>query len=94
MKEQLDKISNEDEEVINQLIEEEKGFTKVIQFLKEAGKPIIGHNMFFDILFTYEKFIDQLPPTYKDFAKAWKKHFPTVYDTKCLAKHTQETDKK
>ena len=56
--------------------------------LKKAKKPIAGHNMFYDILFTYSKFIGPLPPTYKEFAKAWTTEFQGgTYDTKCLAKH-------
>lgn len=56
--------------------------------LQKAGKPIVGHNMMFDILFTYSKFIGPLPPTYKQFAKLWTQLFcGGTYDTKCLSKH-------
>ena len=60
----------------------------MIQLLRDCKKPIIGHNMMYDILFTYEKFIAPLPSTYKEFANAWTKEFKAgTFDTKCLAKH-------
>ena len=56
--------------------------------LRKAKKPIVGHNMMYDVLFTYTKFIGPLPPTYKEFAKLWTKEFPAgTFDSKCLARH-------
>ena len=55
--------------------------------LRDARKPIIGHNMMYDALFTYNQFIGPLPSTYKEFADKWTKAFPVIYDTKVLAKH-------
>ena len=63
----------------------ESGFTEVILLLKEARKPIVGHNMIYDICFTYEQFICQLPQSYVEFAKVWKRAFPLLFDTKCMA---------
>ena len=57
----------------------------MILLLKEAKKPMIGHNMIYDICFTYEQFLSQMPRCYVDFARAWKYAFPTVFDTKCMA---------
>ena len=57
----------------------------------ETKKPIIGHNMIYDIGFIYRQFISpdgSLPDTYAEFAKLWKKHFPQkIFDTKVLAAH-------
>jgi hypothetical protein len=36
------------------LIEYEMGFSKVIEEIINAKKPLIGHNMFLDILFVYQ----------------------------------------
>ena len=80
-------LTDEDKNKINRHYEEMQGFTKVILELKKAKKPIIGHNMMFDVLFTYEKFIAPLPRTFKEFAKEWKNTFGTVYDTKVLGRH-------
>ena len=55
--------------------------------LKKSKKPIIGHNMMYDILFTYEQFIGPLPDSYKKFATAWTNWFGELYDTKILARH-------
>lgn len=43
------------------------GFSKIIEELIQAQKPLIGHNMFLDILFIYQQFIDDLPPTLSEF---------------------------
>lgn len=32
------------------------GFRRLFQVLVEAKKPLIGHNMMFDLLFTYQAF--------------------------------------
>ena len=64
------------------------GFTRVIELLIKARKPIIGHNMAFDSTFIFDSYIDRLPATYVDFAKKWKQNFPEIYDTKVIAVNT------
>ena len=60
----------------------------MIQLLIKHKKPIVGHNMMYDMLFTYEKFIGPLPYTFKEFANTWTKEFGGgTFDTKCMAKH-------
>jgi hypothetical protein len=49
------------------LADYEMGFSKVIEELIHAKKPIIGHNMFLDILFIYYQFIDDLPASLSEF---------------------------
>ena len=61
------------------------GFALVIQELIAAKKPIIGHNMIYDIIYLYNQFIDDLPATYNEFAQHWHQMFPLVYDNKVLS---------
>jgi hypothetical protein len=55
----------------------------------KCKKPLIGHNMLYDIGFIYRMFISangNLPPTYEEFVKSWKMNFPQpLYDTKVLS---------
>ena len=55
----------------------------------KCGKPIVGHNMIFDIGFIYRQFISKdfdMPKTYDEFSKQWRANIPSViYDTKVLA---------
>lgn len=61
------------------------GFTNVIKLLITHRKPIVGHNVFLDLLFLYNTFIDDLPTTYKSFKEDFHSLFDTVYDTKFLS---------
>lgn len=63
----------------------ELGFSQVIESIIQAKKPMIGHNMFLDMLFIYSQFIGKLPNTMSNFTQKWLDMFPTVYDTKCMA---------
>ena len=49
-----------------------------------AKKPIIGHNMIYDVMYLYNQFIDDLPDTYRDFVQEWYDRFPSLYDNKVL----------
>lgn len=61
------------------------GFSLVIKALIESKRPIIGHNMIYDIIYLYNQFVGKLPDTYEEFNKAWYDSFPFVYDTKVLS---------
>lgn len=43
------------------------GFSLVVEMMINAKKPIIGHNMIYDIIYLYNQFIDDLPNTYIEF---------------------------
>ena len=45
----------------------EIGFSKVIEEIIRSKKPLIGHNMFLDMLFIYQQFIDDLPNSLGEF---------------------------
>ena len=69
------------------LIREEYGFTVIMDILVEAKKPLIGHNMIFDIMFLYHQFIDEFPESYDEFTRSWASNFPLTYDTKLLSSY-------
>jgi len=61
------------------------GFSLVVEELAKSKKPLVGHNMFFDMLFLYQQFIAELPPIFADFIESFSSHFPAIYDTKCIS---------
>jgi CAF1 family ribonuclease len=71
--------------MINDLFVHEMGFSLIVEMLIEAKKPIVGHNMMFDIIYLYNQFVDELPATYLEFATKWYALFPSVYDNKVLS---------
>ena len=66
------------------MVDYELGFSLVVQELIKFKKPLVGHNMFLDILFLYHQFIDDLPDLLEDFILEFQRYFPTIYDTKCI----------
>ena len=79
------KINEINEENINQLVEEELGFTKYIKYLSNKRIPIIGHNIYFDSIFIYDKLIGDLPDDFYSFKSEIHKYFPIIYDTKSIS---------
>lgn len=69
---------------IANLVDYELGFTLVVQELVRFKKPLVGHNLFLDMLYLYQQFINDLPPTFEDFVADFQNYFPVVYDTKCM----------
>ena len=60
----------EDEETLKKAVEtyeSELGFTKVMQILRKAKKPIVGHHMMMDTLFLFNQFHAKLPDTFSEF---------------------------
>ncbi|CAG7728330.1 unnamed protein product [Allacma fusca] len=68
-----------------QLLEYYTGFSRVIQALKRARKPMVGHNMYTDLVLTFHRFVNDLPETYEEFKVQAHDAFPIVYDTKAIA---------
>jgi poly(A)-specific ribonuclease len=50
-----------------ELFQNEMGFSLVVKALINAKKPIVGHNMIYDIIYLYNQFIDTLPTNYQEF---------------------------
>lgn len=57
---------------LDSLYTSEIGFTRVMQILIEAKKPLIAHNPQYDVGFLYEKFVAPMPPTFLEFCKEWR----------------------
>jgi hypothetical protein len=68
----------------DQIIDEMIGFTHIFRHLCQSKKPVVGHNVFLDLLFMYDKFINNLPESYEEFKAKLHAALPTVFDTKRL----------
>lgn len=66
---------------------QEMGFSLIVEAMINnlKKKPLIGHNLIYDILYFYNQFIDKLPDTYMEFISIWNKLFSITYDNKILA---------
>jgi len=58
------------------------GFSRVFDALAERQKPVVGHNLFMDLLFMHEKFYRPLPVKLMEFKKNMNRLFPAIFDTK------------
>jgi len=67
------------------LFEYELGFSRIVELIIKAKKPLVGHNMFLDIMFLYQQFIADLPETLEEFIHNFSFYFPVIYDTKAIA---------
>eukprot|EP01096_Ripella_sp_DP13-Kostka_P009422 TRINITY_DN3624_c0_g1_i1.p1 TRINITY_DN3624_c0_g1~~TRINITY_DN3624_c0_g1_i1.p1 ORF type:complete len:553 (-),score=233.95 TRINITY_DN3624_c0_g1_i1:77-1735(-) len=63
------------------------GFQRIVEYIIEYKKPLVGHNLSFDICFLSEYFLRPLPPRIEQFREIFHEAFPTVYDTKVIATH-------
>ena len=62
------------------------GFSLVLEAMRGCGKPMVGHNVRFDLAFCLQQFVAPSPPSWKEFKALVEKWFPGgVYDTKYLA---------
>mmetsp|Transcript_74449 Transcript_74449/g.155203 ORF Transcript_74449/g.155203 Transcript_74449/m.155203 type:complete len:580 (+) Transcript_74449:116-1855(+) len=61
------------------------GFRQVWNLLRQARRPLVCHNGFYDLLFLYNSFEAPLPESLGQFKLAMHKAFPHVFDTKILA---------
>lgn len=78
---------------VNEIIDEEIGFSKYLDLLIQGKKPIIGHNLYYDLMFIYDKLIDDLPLSFFEFKSNLNKFFPQIYDTKFItSKYAKEFD--
>jgi len=69
------------------------GFTSVFQLLLDCKKPMVGHNCYFDLLFLYSHFLEQLPYSFDEFKKNLTKSFPEIYDTKFIFENSKFKEK-
>ena len=76
---------NKDENKIKELVENELGFSLYIDYLCKKKIPIIGHNIYYDMMFLYDKLIGDLPDDFYTFKKKIHEYFPYIYDTKYIS---------
>lgn len=67
------------------LLNQELGFSLIIQELINSKKPMIGHNMTYDLMFIYNKFISDLPSNFTEYIQELNSLFPYILDTKILS---------
>jgi poly(A)-specific ribonuclease len=65
-----------------------------MQDIVKSKKPVVGHNVKFDLCFLYHQFFKDLPDTYEKFANSMKTEFlATVYDTKVISLYSGKMGK-
>ena len=55
---------------------------QIFDLIVAQQKPVVGHNLFMDLLFLHEKFYRPLPAKLKDFKKNMNRLLPSIFDTK------------
>ena len=85
---------NKNEDKIKELVESELGFSLYIEYLCKKQIPIIGHNIYYDIMFLYDKLIGDLPDDFYTFKKKVHEYFPKIYDTKYISTVLTKNNKK
>jgi poly(A)-specific ribonuclease len=68
-------------------VEESLGVEEVIKLMLQTRKPLVAHNMLYDLMFLYQQFIDDLPASYAEFKRLARHTLPPLYDTKFIPKH-------
>ena len=66
-KNQQARIALESEQAEINNLEENLGFSRVIQRITESGKLVVGHNMLLDVAYTLNQFAAPLPSDYSEF---------------------------
>ena len=61
------------------------GLLRIWRALTASGKPAVGHNCMFDLLFMHTAFAGALPPTLAQWRRSISTALPRLYDTKHLA---------
>jgi len=69
-----------------QLLTEAAGFSRILRAISSSKKPVIGHNLFLDILHSVGQFMtSNLPESYQDYKEMVHSLFPVFYDTKFIS---------
>ncbi|CAO3593043.1 unnamed protein product [Absidia cylindrospora] len=92
-KEQQLKRNKEREEQFENDCDKAVGFRRVIDWISESKKPLVGHNMLLDMCHVIDQFIQPLPDTKEEFKTLATRLFPTMIDTKHIAISAPEIEK-
>jgi poly(A)-specific ribonuclease len=60
------------------------GFRRIYRHLADSGKPVVGHNMFHDLLYLLSAFEGRLPKQFTDFKSLVHMTLPQIFDTKYI----------
>lgn len=94
------RASKEEKEAYRAEVEKKKradyqqtiGFSRVWLELINYKKPVVGHNLFFDLLFTFEHYHMNNPYTFAKFKETVNQCWPKLYDTKVLSSEFGRAD--
>lgn len=67
------------------ILTEAAGFSRILHIISKCKKPLVGHNLFLDIMHVVGQFLTDLPDTYEEFKEVVHDMFPHLYDTKYIA---------
>jgi hypothetical protein len=62
--------------IYQDIINEIKGFTQIFELIVKQKSKIVGQNCFFDLLFLYSHFFEELPQDYLEFKNKLFEIFP------------------
>jgi poly(A)-specific ribonuclease len=83
----------QDDDVAHQIsrINSASAFTRVLEVMRESGKPAVGHNCNFDVAYLMAIVEKKLPQKWEDYKALVQHWFPGgVYDTKHIARGIPE----
>ncbi|XP_073983043.1 pre-piRNA 3'-exonuclease trimmer-like isoform X3 [Rhodnius prolixus] len=86
----IHELNDDDPASTENLIKSLLGFTEVFKLLMKSKKPLVGHNLLYDLLIMYHQFYQDLPPSYNSFKSTLHEMFPEIYDTKLMAFEIQK----
>ncbi|KAK6358328.1 hypothetical protein TWF730_007674 [Orbilia blumenaviensis] len=66
-------------------IKGQRGLRLLIDKIMETKKPLVGHNLFTDLIYLHRMFIGTPPEDVEGFRKSINQHFGQIVDTKFLA---------
>jgi poly(A)-specific ribonuclease len=74
------------EKTLRDLVTEASGVSRILQFISQSKKPIVGHNVFLDIIHIVGQFMtSNLPDSYQEYKELVHSLFPEIYDTKFIS---------
>ncbi|EFJ49494.1 hypothetical protein VOLCADRAFT_120753, partial [Volvox carteri f. nagariensis] len=69
-----------------EMLVEQSGFSQVLDVLRDAGRPLVGHNASLDLAYTLSQFNGVLPRNWRAYKALLQRAFPGgLYDTKHIA---------
>lgn len=69
-----------------------KGFLEILELVILNKKPIVGHNLAFDLIQMINQFFEELTNDYTAFKDLCSSLFPRIYDTKYIATLILDSD--